>query len=289
MKPGLFEYVAPSSIDEVIAELATNHTARPIAGGQSLVPALNFRFANPGKLVDLRKLDELRGIQILGDAIRVGAMTRHRELELDDAVYKANPLIRQVLGNVSHITVRNRGTIGGNIAHADSASELPAFLLVMEGFIETAGPDGKRVIQASDFFKFHMTTALADREIVTNVVIPVMPSGHAGCFKEFNRRKGDYAVAGVVSVIARDTSGCCTSARLAACGVATTAVRLTEAENLLIGSDLDRTVIAKAAAAAREYVKAPDDLIASSNLRKQITATLVTRTINEAASAAPRG
>ncbi len=284
MKPGLFEYVAPDSIVEVIAELAADESAKLIAGGQSLVPALNFRFANPGKLVDLRKLDELRGIEVVDDVIRVGAMTRHRELELDDTVHKVNPLVRQVLGNVAHVTVRNRGTIGGNIAHADSASELPALLLALEGSIEAIGPGGKRIIQATDFFKFHMTTALAEKEIITRIMIPVMPAGYCGCFQEFNRRKGDYAIVGVVAVIGRDTNGCCTTVRLAACGVATTAVRLVTAEEALVGSDLDSATIAKAATNAREYVTAADDLNASNDLRRRIIATLVTRTVTEAAN-----
>ena len=148
MKPALFDYVAPDSVAEAIGERAGDDMARPLAGGQSLIPTMNFRIAMPSKLVDLRRIGELRGIVVEDGVIRVGAMTRHRELELDAAANRANPAIAEVLANVAHIVVRNRGTVGGSIAHADAAAELPCLLVAAGGSVVARGPGGERTIAA---------------------------------------------------------------------------------------------------------------------------------------------
>jgi carbon-monoxide dehydrogenase medium subunit len=278
MKPALFQYVAPDSLDAAIAELAGDDGARPLAGGQSLIPTLNFRLAAPSKLVDLRKIKALRGIRVEGNVIRVGAMTRHRELELDEAAHRANPLIREVLRNVAHIIVRNRGTIGGSLAHADASAELPCLLVATGGAVVARGAKGERTIAAEDFFRFHLTTALEPSEVLTEVRIPTLAPGAGYAFQEVARRHGDYALAGVCALVMIGSGGACTAARLAACGIAPTATRLIDAENALVGVRPGGSFEA-AAHAARRYVTTGDDRNASTAFRQDLVATLVKRTV----------
>ena len=289
MKPALFDYVAPTTLDDAVAALGDDPMARPLAGGQSLIAALNFRLSQPSKIVDLRRIAELKGIEVGGGRIRIGAMTRHRELELSDEVHAVNPLVREVLGNVAHVAIRNRGTIGGNIAHADAASEIPALLTALDGTIEVFGPDGSRTIPAGEFFRFHLTTALEQGEVITTISIPAMPLNSGGAFLEHTRRKGDFAIAGVCAVLTLDGAGVCTEARLAGCGIASRAVRLSAAEDILTGATPDDETIARAGEAVREHVDAGDDLNASLAYRKQVAATLAARTVKIAAERARTG
>ena len=287
MKPALFDYVAPDSVAEAIGELAGDDMARPLAGGQSLIPTMNFRIATPSKLVDLRKLGELRSIVVEDGMIRVGAMTRHRELELDAAANQANPAIAEVLGNVAHIVIRNRGTVGGSIAHADAAAELPCLLIAAGGSVVARGPGGERTIAAEDLFRFHMTTALAADELLIEVRIPRLPANSGHAFLEVARRHGDYALAGVCAIVTFE-EGECTAARLAGCGIAAKATRLAEAEAALVGSRLDPPALEAAGRAAMDYVAAADDRQASAAYRRTLVATLVRRTARAAAERSGR-
>lgn len=289
MKPARFDYAAPATLAEAVAALAGDPAGRPLAGGQSLIPALNFRLASPSKLVDLRRIPELRGIELHAGHVRVGAMTRHRELERSDAVFAVNPLVREVLGNVAHLAIRNRGTVGGNIAHADAASEMPALLLALDGSVEASGTNGARTIAAREFFRFHMTTALEQGEILTAINIPVLPQDCGGAFLEHTRRKGDYAIAGVCAVLAIDDSGVCRGARFAGCGIASRAVRLEAAEAVLEGAVPDDETIGRAAEAAKRHVETGDDLNATRRYRERVTAVLVARTARIAARRARGG
>ena len=289
MKPARFEYVAPATLAEAVAALAEDPMGRPLAGGQSLIPALNFRLANPSKLVDLRRIPELRGIEPRDGCVRVGAMTRHRELELSDAVFAVNPLVREVVGNVAHLAIRNRGTVGGNLAHADAASEMPALLLALDGSVEASGTNGVRTIAARDFFRFHMTTALEQGEVLTAIDLPALPEDSGGAFLEHTRRKGDYAIAGVCAVLTIDESNVCRGAKLAGCGIASRAVRLEAAEAVLEGAAPDDEVIGRAAEAAKQHVETGDDLNATLGYRKRVTAALVARTARIAAHRAKGG
>ena len=176
MKPALFAYAAPQSVEEALELLASDEMARPLAGGQSLIPTMNFRIAAPSTLVDLRRIGALNAHAVEGDVITVGAMTRQRDLERDEAVQRANPLIAEVLGNVAHIVIRNRGTVGGSIAHADAAAELPCMLVATGGSVVARRVGGERTIAAEDFFHFHMTTVLEAGELLTEVRIPALPS-----------------------------------------------------------------------------------------------------------------
>ena len=277
MKPALFEYVAPESVDEAVAALAGDETGRPLAGGQSLIPTMNFRLATPGRLVDLRRIAALRGIAVEDGTIRVGAMTRHRELETDAAANAANPLIGEVLDNVAHIAIRNRGTVGGSIAHADSAAELPCLLVATGGAVTVQGPDGRRDIPAGELFRFHMTTSLEQAEILTEVQIPALPAATGYAFEEFARRRGDYALAGVCTLLTVE-EGRCRAARIAACGIGARPVRLAAAEEALAGRAVDAAALADAGEAAKGSVTAPADLQASEAYRRDLLAALVRRT-----------
>ena len=285
MKPALFDYVAPETVEEAVAALAGDETARPHAGGQSLIPTMNFRLSTPGRLVDLRKIAALRGIAVEDGTIRVGAMTPHRELEIHEAANAANPLIGEVLDNVAHIAIRNRGTVGGSIAHADSAAELPCLLVASGGTVSVEGPDGSREIVADDLFRFHMTTTLAQTEILTEVRIPALPPATGYAFEEFARRRGDYALAGVCTLLTMG-NGMCREARIAACGIGARPARLAAAEDALKGRAVDDAARAEAGEAAREYMTAPADMQASVAYRKDLLAALVRRTVATAAERA---
>ena len=281
MKPALFDYVAPDSIEGALEALASDEMARPLAGGQSLIPTMNFRIAAPSRLVDLARIDALKGLAIEGDVIRVGAMTRQRDLEQDAEVRRANPLVAEVLGNVAHIAIRNRGTVGGSIAHADAAAELPCMLLATGGSVVARSGSGERTIAADDLFLFHMTTALEAGELLTEVRIPALPPSTGYAFQEVARRHGDYALAGVCALVTcRD--GVCSAVRLAACGVASKPTRLAQAETALLGAAPDGDALARAAEAARTYATASDDRQASADYRKDLVAALVWRSVTKA-------
>ncbi len=279
MKPPLFDYVTPESVEEAVAARAAEEDSVLLAGGQSLLATLNFRIANPALLIDISRIPALKGIDTGADEITVRAMVRQREVELSAAVHQANPLLRDVLQKVAHTVVRNRGTLAGSIAHADAAAELPAMLLTTEGVVDVQGPSGTRTIAAGDLFKFHLTTSLAGGEMITAVRIPNLAPATGWSFKEFARRRGDYALAGICSLVTLDDAGRCTKARLSACGIASTAVRLERAEEELAGGILDENTIARAAKAARDGVTAADDSQASTAYRRHLVDTLTQRTL----------
>ena len=285
MKPALFAYAAPQSVEEALEVLASDEMARPLAGGQSLIPTMNFRIAAPSTLVDLRRIGALNGHAVEGDVIRVGAMTRQRDLERDEAVRRANPLIAEVLGNVAHIVIRNRGTVGGSIAHADAAAELPCMLMATGGSVVARNLGGERTIEADDLFLFHMTTALQPDELLTEVRIPALPPSTGYAFQEVARRKGDYALAGVCALVTLK-DGVCSAVSLAACGIASKPMRLAEAEAALRGAAPEGEALARASEAVRDYATAADDRQASADYRKDLVAALVRRTVTKAANRA---
>ena len=286
MKPPLFDYATPESVEEAVAARAGEEDSVFLAGGQSLIPTLNFRIANPVLLIDIGHIPALKEIDVSDTEITIGAMVRQRQVEKDEAVHRANPLIREVLGNVAHAVVRNRGTIAGSIAHADAAAELPAMLLATGGSVDVRGPSGARSITAEDLFQFHLTTSLAEGEMITAVKVPALASKTGWSFQEFARRHGDYALAGICALVTLDDAGLCARARLAACGIASTAVRLEAAEAELAGSAFDDAAIARAAKAARDAVTAADDSQASTAYRRHLVDTLTKRTLHEAKSRA---
>jgi CO/xanthine dehydrogenase FAD-binding subunit len=288
MKPPLFEYSAPRTVEEAVAILGADPNAMVLAGGQSLVPAMNFRLATPSRLVDIQHISGLSGIHVENGEIVVKAMTRHRELELSDRAFAANPIIREAMAHVAHIPIRNRGTVVGSLCHADAAAEMPLVLLLTGGSVVAEGKSGRRTIPADSFFKFHMTTERKHDEIVIEARFPSLPKGAGAAFDEFTRRHGDYAIAAVGAIVAFDPGGAVSEVRLGACGISSRPVRLSEAERVLTGSRLSRDDLAAAGEEAKAAVTVPDDMHATTAYRRRVLAALVKRTAETAARRAER-
>jgi len=289
MKPALFEYSAPKTVAEAVALLSHDPGAVVLAGGQSLVPAMNLRLASPSHLVDIQHIDGLRGIRVEDGRIVVPAMTRHRELELSDAVHAANPVIREAMAHVAHVPIRNRGTVVGSLCHADAAAEMPMVLVLTRGSVVAEGPGGRRTIAAEDFFQFHMTTAREPGEMIVEAHFPVLPEGAGAAFDEFTRRHGDYAIAAVGAIVGFDAAGRARDVSIAACGIGSKPMRLREAEALIAGTPVGEADLAAAGEAARAAVSAPDDMHATTAYRRRVVATLVRRVVGRAAQRAGKG
>jgi len=285
MKPPPFSYAAPTTLDEAVGLLTEHAEAEPrvLAGGQSLIPLMNFRLAKPGFLVDLRNVAGLSGIRRDGDILVIGAMTRMSELERSPEVAVAAPLLAEAVGLIAHTPVRNSGTIGGSLAHADPAAELPAVALACDAELLAIGPAGARRIPAAQFLRGPFSTALAPDEILTEVRLPVWHGGHA--FVEFSRIHANFAVVGVAALVELDGDRIGRAA-LAVTGVAPTAIRATAAERALIGAAADATTVAEAARAALEGLAPVGDLHASGETRISLARTYLRRALDLAISRA---
>ena len=284
MKPPRFEYHAPASVDEAVALLQRyGGEARVLAGGQSLVPMMNFRIASPAALVDLNRIAALAFIAEDGGTVRVGAMTRQRAAEFSPVVAARLPLLREALRWVAHLPIRSRGTIGGSLAHADPAAELPMVLHALDGTVVARGPAGERAIAAGDLFVAPLTTSLADDEVVTEVRFAAMPPGAGHAVEEFARRKGDFAIAAIAVVLSEDGDRC-TRARIATAGVGPVSVRLREAEAILEQRGLGDDAIAAAAQKAADLVEPLSDHNGSADYRRHLTAVLTRRALQRARS-----
>jgi carbon-monoxide dehydrogenase medium subunit len=283
VKPPRFDYTAPETLEEAIDLVAGDPEAKVLAGGQSLLPLLNFRLAQPSKLVDLRRVPGLDGRDARNGSLVLGAMVRQRRAETDPLVAERLPLLREVLRHVGHPQIRSQGTVGGSVAHADPAAELPALLLALDGRVRVAGPHGERVIAAEDFFLGVFTTALGADELLVEVELPAPPprSGHA-CV-EVARRAGDYAVCGGVCQVTRAEDGTVGEARLALFGVGERPVRARAAEEALAGSPGDAGAIAEAAALAGDGLAPHDDIHASDDYRLQLARVVARRAFAAAA------
>src|SRR6202034_2247059 len=270
MKLPPFEYACPTTISEAVALLASHDgEAKPLAGGQSLVPMLAFRIASPSLLVDLRKLAELRQIKITPDGVMLGAMVRWREI-LDDARLRtAHPLLVAAVEHVAHYQIRNRGTSGGSLAHSDPAAEWPCIVVTCEAKIAVVGKSGVRIIDAANFFEGPLMTALKPDEIITEIRLPAWPAKRRFGFREFARRRGDFALAAAL-LFYDDNGGKARNAPVGAIGVADTPVRLPAVEQVLDGNRIDEAIIAKAEAAASASVDPHDDIHASGAYRKAL-------------------
>jgi carbon-monoxide dehydrogenase medium subunit len=282
VKPAKFEYHAPASIEEALAILGHyDGEARILAGGQSLVPMMNFRLATPKAIVDLNRIAGLSYIEEEAEVVRIGSMTRQRKLEFEPLVAAKLPLLREALRWVGHLPTRSRGTIGGSIAHADPSAEIPMVLQTLEGEIVARGPQGERRIAAQDLFHAALTTSLAPLEIITEVRFPAMPPQASHAIEEFARRKGDFAIAAVAVMLLRDGERC-TKARLATAGVGPTSIRLRDAEAMLEQQGLGETAIAEAADKAKAQVDPVSDLNGSAEYRRHLTGVLTQRAILKA-------
>lgn len=277
MKPASFEYVAATSLDEALGALAGGgDDAKPIAGGQSLVPALNLRLVRPTLLVDLNRAG-LDGI-VEGERVTLGAMVRQGTAARDARVH---PLLREALPHVGHVATRSRGTVGGSIAHADGAAELPVCLATLGGTIEIAGVSGMRVVDADAFFVTHYTTTLSPGELVTATTWPIPAAGEGFAFEELALRAGDYALS-MVAVALRRRDGKATDVRVVAGAVTDRPTRLTDAEAALTNSPVDDAAIVAAMDAARAAVEPNATIHADAEYLRHVTGVLVARAVRRA-------
>jgi aerobic carbon-monoxide dehydrogenase medium subunit len=288
MKPPAFEYVLAGSVDEAVAALASTEDARPLAGGQSLVPLMNLRLARPPLLVDINGLTDLDHVTVNGD-VRLGAMCRHRRLERDPEIRAAAPLVAHAAALIGHPQIRNRGTLGGSLSHGDPAAELGAVLLTLEGRVRVVGPSGAREIPSHELFTGFFSTSIAPDELLIEVVVPLRPDGGGSAVVEYAPRHGDFAVVGVAAQLRRE-NGRCLEARAAACGVGETAVDLSEALTPLLDGDPESADVQREVAARTTVLVRPlDDVHASADDRKELTQLLTVEAVRRAWADAGQG
>lgn len=287
MKPPPFSYHRPQTLPDALEMLATLEDAKLLAGGQSLMPMMNFRYVMPANLIDLNRIPELSGIEARGDALMIGAMTRQRDLELSPLIRARCPLLHEALRNVGHVQTRNRGTIGGSLSHLDPAAELPTVLRAMDATLRVRSRRGDRDVAMADWAMGFMTPNIEPDELLAAVTIPLWPEGHGYAFTEFARRHGDFAMAGAAVLLALDARGAVARAAIALTGVDTGPVRLGDAEAMLLGQMPDDARIAAAAETA-SAVPGLDDVHASKEYRRKL-AVVMTRRALLAARARARG
>jgi aerobic carbon-monoxide dehydrogenase medium subunit len=266
VKPAPFAYQRARDVDEAVALLGAHKDARLLAGGQSLIASLNMRLSQPALLIDINGIG-LAGIALKNGMLEIGALTRHAAAERSDLVARHAPLLARALPHIGHVAIRNRGTIGGSVAYADPAAELPACLLALDGEVEASGPKGKRTIQATDFFRGLFETALAADEVLTAVRVPAATSVTRVGFAELARRHGDYAIVGLTAS-ARAAGKSLAEVRLAYFGVGATPVRAKNSEAALAGGDVE-------AAVAALDLDPSDDLQASGAVKRHLAGVLL--------------
>ena len=285
MKMPAFDYACPATLSEAVALLAAHDgDAKVLAGGQSLLPVLAFRLAAPKLLVDLRKLADLRHIRITHNGVALGAMVRWCDIENDVRLRTAHPLLLEAITHVAHYQIRNRGTVGGSIAHADPAAEMPGIALTCEAEIAVLGAGGTRTIKAQDFFKGALTTALEADEIIVEIRLPYWPVARRWGFQEFARRRGDFALAAAAVFYDIDAGGKATNAHVGVIGVSDRPLRLPTVEAVINGTAIDDATIAKADAATSSAVNPDGDIHGSAAYRKSLAGTMVERALKTAAA-----
>lgn len=281
MKPAQFDYVLPSTVDAAVEALvASNGEGKVLAGGQSLLPLLNFRMARPTVVVDLNGIAGLSYIEERGDRIAIGALTRHRELEHSPLIASKLPVMSAAMRHVAHLAIRNRGTIGGSLSHADPAAELPMLATFYEAGISVQGPSGRRTIASGEFFVDALTNCLEPEEIVVEVEFPILKQD-GWAFEEVARRFGDFALASIAVSVRRGPTGL-EAARVAVMGVAETPLRLREAEEELVAMELDDGTPHRFSEIVVSLVSPNDDLHASADYRKHLLAQLAKRALRTA-------
>jgi CO/xanthine dehydrogenase FAD-binding subunit len=291
MKPAPFRYIAARTLERALA-LKAEHgdEARFIAGGQSLVPTLNFRLAQPAVLIDINPLTDCAGVANDGSgSLRIGALTRYRDLERDPATQRGLPLVREALPHIAHPQIRNRGTIGGNLAHADPASEMPAIVLTLAGNLRARSKRGERWIAAADFFVGALSTALAPDEMLTEVVLPVAPPRSGACFMEVARRRGDFALIGVACTVKLDDDGKCLEARIGLCNAGDVPILAADAGNSLVGRRIGTREIDAAADLVQRAIDPGGNIHASSEFQRHLAGVLTRRALAQANERAQRG
>jgi len=282
MKPATFEYVVVDSVMKGVTVLSeARGEAKILAGGQSLVPMLNFRLIRPAILVDINRIRGLAFIEETGNTIRVGALTRHYELEISPVLAKHLPVVASAMTHVAHLAIRNRGTIGGSLSHADPAAELPMMALLLNARLHVVSSKGERTVAALDFFRDALTVDLGEDEIVTEIHLPKLPPNTGWGFEEVTRRAGDFAVAAVAATVTA-SDGKIEEARIALTGVAPTPVRAQKAEALLRGEKIETKLIERVIEAVRSMIAPDSDLHASSDYRRHLAGVLTGRAVRAA-------
>ncbi len=282
MKPASFRYFDPRSVEEAL-ELLAQHgdDAKVLAGGQSLVPMMNLRLARPACLIDLNRIAALDYLREEDGALVVGAMTRQRSVETSELVRARNPLLAEAVGQIGHIPIRNRGTVGGSLAHADPAAEWPALALALDATLLVRSSQGERRVAARDFFVGPLTTCLEPAELLAEVRVPHLAPGAGWAFVELSRRFGDFALVGVAVRLSLQ-AGVCAGAAIALTGVGGGPVRAEKAEGLLRGERPSAALFEQAARAVAEEIEPDADLHASADYRRRLAQVLTRRALDEA-------
>ena len=279
MIPAEFDYVVPETVEEAVRMLAENgEDAKLLAGGHSLLPLMKMRLAAPTLLIDLRRVPGLRGIERADGAWRIGAMTRH--VELQDA--EELGLAQEAAAGIADQQVRNRGTVGGSLAHGDPASDLPAVLLAADGSVTARGASGEREIPAAELFEDYLTTAVGPEEVLTSITLPAL-EGYGWGYEKFNRRAEDWAMVGVCALVKRAGDGSCEDVRVGLTHMGSTPLRAAHVEDALRGQPLDAERIAAAAEQAAEGTEPPADLNASADYKRHLARVLCRRALTAAA------
>ena len=285
MKPAAFAYYDPTSLDEALDLMSQfGDRARPLAGGQSLVPLMNFRLLRPAHLIDLNRIGELSYLEIENGVLRIGATTRQRQLEQSGEVAQHWPLLREAAGFIGHIQIRNRGTIGGSLAHAFPSAELPVAMVTLDASMVLCCQNKQRTVRAEDFFVSYMTTALEPEELLTEIKVPALPVDTGWSYQEVSRRHGDFALAGAAAVIALDAKGNIHHARLTLTGA--TPLRARKIEEFLMGEKPSAALFKDAARRATDRIEQDSDIHASAEYRRSACAALARRAFVQAAQRA---
>jgi CO/xanthine dehydrogenase FAD-binding subunit len=282
MKPAKFDYHDPTTLDEALGLMAQfGDQARPLAGGQSLVPLMNFRLIRPAHLIDLNGVAELSYLKMDDGTLRLGATTRQRELERSADVAKRWPLLREAASYIGHVQIRNRGTVGGSLAHAFPSAELPVAMVTLDASFALRSKTNRRTARAEGFFLSYMTTTLQSDELLTEISVPVLPPQSGWSYHEVSRRHGDFALAGAASIVALDANGTIQHARLTLTG--TTPIRSRQAEEFLLGERPSDALFRAAARRAIENLEQDSDIHASAEYRREVCAVLARRALMRAA------
>ncbi len=284
MKPAPFEYYRPRTLDEALSLMAKyGSDAKPLAGGQSLIPAMNFRLATPAVLDDLNAIHDLGYIRNDSGDLRIGGMTRQRQVERSALISEKAPLVAEAMPHIAHPAIRNRGTIGGSLAHADPAAELPAVMTALDAHVAISSKAGIREVPAHEFFVGLFSTAIGPGELLTEIRIQPWEGRSGYAFQEISRRHGDFALAGAAAVLRLDATGVCTSARIVLFSVGDRPMLGEHATTILLGQAPTAELIRAAAdAASTEDIDPPSDIHASARYRRQLANVLTRRVLERA-------
>ena len=283
MKPAKFDYFAPTTLDETL-ELLGQHgaDAKVLAGGQSLMPMMNLRLVRPAVIVDINRVGGLSGISAANGTVTVGALSRQRDLQGSDVIQSAFPMMTSAIGHIGHFQIRNRGTIGGSLAHADPAAELPAICTALDAEFVLADSGGAQTMAAAEFAIGPLITSLAPEQLLTEIRLPTLEDGWRWGFREVSRRDGDFALVGSVAMLRTGGDGVCQEARITMFAVGDAPARVPAAEESLVGRVVDDAARREAAALVSEAVTPGSDIHASAEYRKEVSAVMARRALEDA-------